>query len=193
MKSKKRSTVAVLREILGEVGSEDGFGALTGLSLSWIKKASAKSIPMSIKAAKTISEATGVSPDWLLLGDPLSHPVEVDNTTLYTSASYERWRLKRSSISLNHAGVAAAILALIPSLVAAKEADEGPNAVADFMDAVRSINRRYGKNTNKAACDKLLHHITRDLGSLSKLKVTPGAIEATTKGFRFWIGPGGIS
>ena len=193
MKSKKRSTVAILRGLLGEVGSEDGFGAITGLSGSWVKKASAKSIPISIKAAKAISDATGVSPDWLLLGDPLSSPLEVDNSTPYTAASFDQWRLKRASVPLNHLGVAATIIGLIPSLVAAEETDKGQNAVVDFMDAVRAINRRYGKSEKKQDCDRLIKKVIEDLGSLSRFKVPPGAIEATPKGASIRIGPRGIS
>jgi transcriptional regulator with XRE-family HTH domain len=91
MRSRKKTTLAVLRDILGPVsGSETKFAAQIGLSVSWLRKASAGISPLTPETAAKISTAVGVSPAWLLRGDITAPPVELDDRTPFTERSYRR-------------------------------------------------------------------------------------------------------
>ena len=92
MTSRKKTTLALLRSILGPVtGSESHFAKLTGLSASWLKKASAGICPMTENAAAIIAEATGVSALWLLRNDISRAPVGHDRKP-YTRESFDAWK-----------------------------------------------------------------------------------------------------
>lgn len=92
MKRRKPTTLGVLRSILGRVSaSEEKLAQEFGLSVSWLKKASAGRIPLTPKAAAKISLATGVSPIWLLNGDVDAPAVAVDETTPFTPEFYAHY------------------------------------------------------------------------------------------------------
>jgi len=95
--SRKRTTLAILRSLLGPIwGSEKSFSDLTGLSLSWIRKASAGSVPMTQRAAECISEATGISLEWLMNANIKATPIGVDDS-LFTMESFEKWAQRRQT------------------------------------------------------------------------------------------------
>lgn len=65
--SKRKTTVAVLREILGKYdGREDRFALLAKRSRSWVKKVSAGLIPLSEDTARRLELETGIPRDWLM-------------------------------------------------------------------------------------------------------------------------------
>lgn len=73
--SKRKTTLAVLRSILGPVeGSEERVASLASRSISWVKKVSAGLEPLTEEAALQLQSATGVSLDWLLGTDPNVSP-----------------------------------------------------------------------------------------------------------------------
>ena len=65
-KSTNATCLATLRSILGpELGHEERFASIVGLSRSWLKKASCGKICISENAAALVSHATGIDKDWL--------------------------------------------------------------------------------------------------------------------------------
>jgi hypothetical protein len=75
--SQMRTTLSVLRKELGHQGKEKQFSEMTGLSISWIKKASCGQIPIPMHslAAQAVCKATGVSMLWLCDGDANEHVI----------------------------------------------------------------------------------------------------------------------
>jgi hypothetical protein len=68
--SQRKTTVAILRGVLGSIhGQEKRFAKLAHRSVSWVKKVSAKKVPLSEGAARILEHETGVSFEWLL-GSP---------------------------------------------------------------------------------------------------------------------------
>jgi hypothetical protein len=95
MKSRNKTSLAVLRSTLGPVaGSEFSIGKKTGLSTSWILKASAGIKPMTRKAAVAICDATGIGFHWLMANDPALPPVDNEGNP-YTLETYEAFKLDR--------------------------------------------------------------------------------------------------
>jgi hypothetical protein len=73
--SKRKTTVAVLRGILGPIhGQEARFARLAKRSTSWVKKVSAGVIPLNEETARVLELETGVALDWLM-GTPDAPPV----------------------------------------------------------------------------------------------------------------------
>ena len=65
--SQRKTTVAVLRGILGRIhGQEERFAKLAHRSRSWVKKALAGLIPLSEDTARILQHETGVSLGCLL-------------------------------------------------------------------------------------------------------------------------------
>ncbi|MEP6603661.1 MAG: hypothetical protein ABJB69_06925 [Spartobacteria bacterium] len=65
--SQRKTTVAVLRGILGRIhGGEVRFAKLAGRSPSWVKKVSAGIVPLTEETARILGDATGISFEWLL-------------------------------------------------------------------------------------------------------------------------------
>jgi hypothetical protein len=66
-KSQRRTTIAILRGILGSAaGAEERFAKLANRSVSWVKKASAGLMPLSEETARVLQLETGISFDWLM-------------------------------------------------------------------------------------------------------------------------------
>jgi len=66
-KSQRRTTIAILRGILGPAaGKEERFAQLANRSVSWVKKASAGLLPVSEETAKVLQLETGISFCWLM-------------------------------------------------------------------------------------------------------------------------------
>jgi hypothetical protein len=86
--SKRKTTIAVLRGILGPIyGREARFARLARRSVSWVKKVSAGVIPLNEKTARLVELETGVALDWLM-GTPDAPPVNGRGNP-YTSADFE--------------------------------------------------------------------------------------------------------
>jgi len=148
MTSRKLTNIAILRSILRPWTSEEvSFAALVGLSVSWVKKTSAGLKPISPKAAKAVSLATGVSADWLLTKPGEYPPVENDNATPYTCESYERWVANKSSVPEQHAvaGVAQGIASIVKSYCAALVAGKARPALNELWEFARFMECRYGR------------------------------------------------
>ena len=74
--SKHKTTVAVLRGILGPIhGREENLATLASRSVSWVKKVSSGIEPLTEEAALDLQHQTGVSMEWLLNGDPAVPPI----------------------------------------------------------------------------------------------------------------------
>jgi hypothetical protein len=73
--SKNKTTVAVLRGILGIHGQEVRFGQLAKRSRSWVKKVSAGVIPLNEETARLLELETGIALDWLMGKNPTAPPV----------------------------------------------------------------------------------------------------------------------
>jgi len=86
--SQRKTTIAVLRGILGPIhGQEDRFARLAQRSPSWVKKVSAGHIPLSEETARILNLETGIALDWLM-GSPEAPPVGAAGRP-YTSADFE--------------------------------------------------------------------------------------------------------
>jgi hypothetical protein len=95
--SKRKTTVAVLREILGLDGQQDNFATLIGKSPSWVRHASCAFLPLTREAAYQIAFATGVSPEWLLAGDVGKPPITSDHSSPYSRNAFLEYQTKKRS------------------------------------------------------------------------------------------------
>lgn len=71
-----KTTLSILRSILGPEGNESRFAEKIGRSTSWLRKASCGQIPLMRDAAVLIAYETGVSLSWLLNNDTSKAPVD---------------------------------------------------------------------------------------------------------------------
>jgi hypothetical protein len=96
-RSKRKTTVAVLREILGLDGQQDYFATLIGKSPSWVRHASCGLLSLTREAAYQIAFATGVSPEWLLAGDVGKPPITSDHSSPYSRNAFLEYQTKKKS------------------------------------------------------------------------------------------------
>ena len=149
MKNQSNTTIAILRRILGPInGEEKAFANRVNLSPSWVNKASTGTIKVTVKAARAISQATGISPDWLILGQLDLPPVEVDSRTPYTVQSFERWTENLPMHRLEVMGYGAAFGKIISSICAAAERGDDEMAKSTMLDCANFMEARYGTSTN---------------------------------------------
>jgi hypothetical protein len=87
--SQRRTTVSILRGILGQAGQEQRFAKLAGRSTSWVKKVSAGITGLSEDAARKLSDETGVSFRWLF-GSVDKPPISRGTNEPYTP-EYSQW------------------------------------------------------------------------------------------------------
>jgi hypothetical protein len=147
MKMRKRSTVSILREILGPLtGSESTFAAVTGLSTSWVNKASYNKIPITPKAAQRVSSRTGVSANWLLCGKNHICPMERDEQTPYTRESYDRHVESATSATKEtpEMGASQNVATIIGSFIAGIESGKGKSAANDLWECAQLMLKKYG-------------------------------------------------
>lgn len=78
MQSKKKTTVAVLRTLLGLTVEE--FAKLIGKSLTTVNSLETGRLKLSEKTAHTISQETGVEMHWLLKSKPKEKPYVFDES-----------------------------------------------------------------------------------------------------------------
>jgi transcriptional regulator with XRE-family HTH domain len=76
MISRQKTTVAVLRQVLGL--SVEEFGQLIGKSVSTVTKLENGLLKLSEETAFTISQETGVDMHWLMTGNPKEKPYHFD-------------------------------------------------------------------------------------------------------------------
>lgn len=154
MRSRKKTTLAVLRDILGPVsGSETKFAARIGLSISWLRKASAGISPLTPETAAKISTAIGVSPAWLLRGDITAPPLELDDKTPFTQQSYrqrvddqqgsESSRLKASNRIVEQALVALLVFRILKVMFCARETTRWSEAKFKLREFVEMLERSF--------------------------------------------------
>jgi len=89
-----KTTLSILRSILGPAGSESCFANKIGRSASWLKKASCGQIPLLRDAAVIIAYETGVSVNWLMHGDTTQSPLDAIGMP-YTIETYALHRSKQ--------------------------------------------------------------------------------------------------
>lgn len=103
--SKRKSTVSVLRGILGPVsGNLTHFARLAGRKEDWVKKVSAGQITLTEEAALRLASETGIALKWLLDGDPSSPPVGTHGNP-YTKDTFQlhRSRATKGTIPMSAA------------------------------------------------------------------------------------------
>lgn len=96
-KSQRKTTIAILREVLGPEGQQDIFAALVGRSRSWVRHTSSGILPLTREAAYQIAFATGVSPEWLLRGDVTRPPVTSEDCRPYDWAAFQNHQTRKKS------------------------------------------------------------------------------------------------
>ena len=147
MKSRKKTPLAVLRDILGPTdGHEASFAAMIDRSVSWVKKASSEKGRLHPKVAQLISLKTGISVDWLLGENPTVPPVGTDNCTPYTRESYDKWRCpEETHIGVDPlSGVPQCITQIIVAFASAIQSGKSRLAIDDLWKFSHAIQLRYG-------------------------------------------------
>ena len=148
MKQRRRSTISILREILGPLtGSESGFAGVVGLSTSWVNKVSYGKRSITPKAAAQVSMKTGVSPNWLLCGNTEAPPVELDEKSPYSRESYDR-NVENAPTVINdypEVGAAQNMATIIGSFIAGLEAGKGKSAANDLWECAKHMEIIYGE------------------------------------------------
>lgn len=95
--SQRKTTVAILREVLGPDGQQDIFAALIDKSRSWVRHVSSGILPLTRRAAYQIAFATGVNPEWLLAGDVGKPPITSDHSSPYSRNAFLEYQTKKRS------------------------------------------------------------------------------------------------
>jgi hypothetical protein len=149
MKSRNKTSLAVLRSTLGPIaGSEFSIGKKTGLSTSWILKASAGIIPMTRKAAVAITDATGIGFHWLMANDPALPPVDNDGNP-YTLETYEAFKLDRHEYDAeSQVEIPLFFYEIFSAVAAAKEKGKGGSATLALYEFAEILKARFGQSDN---------------------------------------------
>jgi transcriptional regulator with XRE-family HTH domain len=154
--SSKRTTVAVLRDLVGLKTPE--FARIVGLSLSAIEKLESGRLKLSEEVAIRISQETGVSADWLLEGQTQVPPYTEASVLLnlttreslepYTRDHFEHRRAHRnellSPLDVTYPPWFAARMAAV--MIAAVAADNGRLADYRAEQFLCSMEKTFGKN-----------------------------------------------
>lgn len=150
-KSKRKTTLAVLRCVIGKPHSKEVIFAKTvGRSVSWVKKVSSNKRTMTMDGALQISKRTGVSVEWLFANDPSAPVVEVDKVTPYTIDSFLETRRKEEFVYLQTdcPPIEPAISGIRTVLQAAAETGYSSMAIDDLWKFYSVMQSRYVcKNT----------------------------------------------
>jgi transcriptional regulator with XRE-family HTH domain len=154
MISRLKTTAAVLRRMLGL--SVEDFGKLIGKSVSTVTKLETETLPLSEETAYRISVETGVSMDWLMVGNPREKPHYFDDENRkrpYKKELFERIQAQRNSeaVNLPDAGssliraivVAADFLSVYNAASESGKAEHIAYLVKQFTD---DLVERFGKN-----------------------------------------------
>lgn len=188
MKSRRKTTLAVLRDILGPTdGHEASFAAMIDRSVSWVKKASSEAGRVHPKVAQLISSKTGISADWLLAGNLSLLPVETDNRTPYTRESYDKWRGPgETSIGVDPiSGVPQCVAQIIGAFASAIQSGKSHLALDDVWKFSQAMHLRYGPpKSPQAALDDLVR-VTEELRYLAARSMNAGFpynLESEAKG-----------
>jgi len=166
MKSRKKTTLAVLRDILGSIdGHEASFAAMIDRSVSWVKKASSEGGRLHPKITQLISSKTGISADWLLAENLSLLPVEIDNRTPYTRESYDKWRSPGESyIGVDPvSGVPQCLAEIIGAFASAIQAGKSRLALDDLWKFSQAMQLRYGPPKSPLAAKDDLVRVTEEL------------------------------
>ncbi len=159
-RSKRKTTLAVLRGILGPVhGQERHFARLAGRSVSWVKKASAGIVPLSEGTARVLETETGVSFQWLLgaaTRPPISHGLAAEP---YTHEYFDWYRSEMKSGSPITQS-AFSLLDFLPELLSAGFAAAGSRKAALFMWRLKFF---IAELTEEFGCDDRAAEITKHL------------------------------
>ena len=91
-----KTTLSILRSILGPAGSEARFADKIGRSTSWLRKACCGQIPLMREAALSIVYETGISLKWLMDGDTAKPPVDAFGLP-YTLETYAHHNAQQSN------------------------------------------------------------------------------------------------
>jgi len=149
MKSRNKTSLAILRSTLGPVaGSEFSIGKKTGLSTSWILKASAGITPITRKAAAAICDATGIGFHWLMANNPTVPPVDNDGKP-YTVETYESFKLDRHEYDYEASfEIPLALHEILSALAAAKEKGKPGAACVALYEFAELLKARFGQSEN---------------------------------------------
>lgn len=122
--SKRKTTVAVLRGILGPYhGREDIFALMAQRSRSWVKKVSAGLIPLNEDTGRILELETGAPLSWLM-GPPDEAPNWGGKPYTVESFEWHRARAKEGAPAIQSAG-APFIFALKIAAIGSSAGDRG--------------------------------------------------------------------
>jgi transcriptional regulator with XRE-family HTH domain len=154
MQSRKKTTVAVLRLMLGLTVEE--FAALIGKSTSAVTSLEAGRLALSEETAFKISQQTGVSLEWLLHGDakqkPYTGPSSNGTTEPYTKEVFERLqarKLERDHRTMSEVRIVAGIATIgdwLSIYSHAVETGEGELVRYLMRDFLKKLNERFAKD-----------------------------------------------
>ena len=145
-RSQRKTTVAILRDILGPVyGQEERFAKLIGRSVSWVKKVSAGIVPLTEETARVIEQGTGVPLRWLLgpgRGTPTVYAFSgKPSRQAYTRKYFEWFRTKlKDGQPVVQSGFP--IAAFLPDLIAVGVSAARSRKAALFLWRLQSFTER---------------------------------------------------
>jgi hypothetical protein len=145
-KSRLKTTSAVLRSILGIKDLE--MAEMLGKSLGAINSVESGRLKLSPALAKKMWHETGISPTWLLNGDPTAPPVSADGQP-FTSATFRRAQAEKIPYDQPHPifrnndalGFCARLIAILESASARKDYFM---ALYKFHTALDSLQGEFG-------------------------------------------------
>jgi len=163
--SAKRTTVAVLRNMLGLSVAE--FAKVIGRQVPTVQSLESGRLKLSEKTAQQIALATGIDTAWLLDGDltakPVSHwagndghPIPYSRTVFELSQSAnDESRARYAVTDLSHAQIQieaiSSALDWFPILASAHKRGEGALAIFALREHLRALQKRYGRDDDAAA------------------------------------------
>jgi hypothetical protein len=164
--SKNRTTLAVLRSLLGPFGGEHELASIIGRSASWVNKVSAGRIYMTRDAALRISMETGVCPEWLLQNDPATFPVAAESGVRFDSAFFNMYRENLLStkptmvdplVKISSEALPAFVVCVARHFQAVRSSPMEVRRLSDWLkDAVRILESEFpvGQRRNSAELDR---------------------------------------
>jgi transcriptional regulator with XRE-family HTH domain len=159
--SQRKTTVAILRQILGL--SVEEFACLVGKSVSSVKSLETGRLKLSEETAFTIAKETGVEMVWLLKGRPKDKPYVFDESTgeerFYTKEDYEIVQARKlqkaphkfdpDRLILNGLG---SVLGWLP--IYAKAQQDGKGYLANYLmnQCLQELAERLGQDEKAVLC-----------------------------------------
>jgi len=180
-KSTNATCLATLRSILGpDLGHEERFANIVGLSRSWLKKASCGKISISENAAALVSHATGIDKDWLYRGNNSTPPTDKWGNP-YTRAFGEQCvrnllKTENSQPFDPMRNFAKCIFDLLEIFTSANDREQGRICLQELEEFIFKAKRLYGSrrpSSSDGIFSGLIHGLTQRLEAAQSREVKP--------------------